>query len=143
MSNPIKRPEELEPRGPEGVPVDAPDNDAPALSPHAVSRMHRAEDDEEAFAHSPEYSDTHNVANDDRREQERWLPGAPGSGREHDASRGLDAPDTKRRDANPSHQTGKRDSDAPRGWGEGELMDQPSSTGEARQRGADTPKFDE
>lgn len=143
MSNPIKKPAELEPRGPEGVPVDAPDNDAPALSPHAVSRMHRSENDRDAFSHSPEYSDQRNIANEDRREQERWVPGSPGSGQRDDASRGLDAPDTKNREPNPSHVTGKRDSDAPRGRGDGELMEQPSSTAEARQRGADTPKFDE
>lgn len=141
MSNPKKRPEELEPRGPEGVPVDAPGNDAPALSPHAVSRMHRAEDDEEAIAHSPEYTDQRAVAND-RREQERWVPGSPGSGQRDDATRGLDAPDTKNREPNPSHQTAKRDTDAPRGLGEGELMDQPGSKAEARQKGADTPKPD-
>jgi hypothetical protein len=143
MSNPIKRPAELEPRGPEGVPVDAPDNEGPALSPHAVSRMHRAEDDDEAFAHSPEYSDTRTVANEDRREQERWVPGAPGSGARDDATRGLDAPDTKDRRPNPGHATAKRDTDAPRGRGDGELMEQPSSTAEARQQGADSPKFDE
>lgn len=143
MSNPIRRPEELDPRGPEGVPVDAPDNDAPALSPHAVSRMHRSEDDDVAFAHSPEYSDERTIANEDRREQERWLPGSPGSGQRDDASRGLDAPDTKNREVNPSHHTAKRDSDPPRGRGDGELMEQPSTTGEARQPGADSPKFDE
>jgi hypothetical protein len=143
MSNPTKRPAELDPRGPEGVPVDAPGNEGPALSPHAVSRMHRAEDDREAMAHSPEYSDERNIANEDRREQERWLPGAPGSGRRDDASRGLDAPDTKNGDPNPGHHHVKRDSDAPRGRGDGELMEQPSSTGEARQPGADSPKFDE
>jgi hypothetical protein len=147
MSNPIKRPAELEPRGPEGVPVDAPDNDAPALSPHAVSRMHRSEDDGTAFAQSPEYSDQRTVANEDRREQERWLPGAPGSGKRDDASRGLDAPEhaptQERREPNPSHHTGKSDTDAPRGRGDGEIMEQPSSVGEARQPGADSPKFDE
>ncbi len=66
MANPIKRPAELDPRGPEGVPVDAPDNDAPAISPHAVSRMSRAEDDITAFENSPEYSDKRSEANDDR-----------------------------------------------------------------------------
>lgn len=70
MSDSIKRPAELDPRGPEGVPVDAPDNDAPALSPLAVSRMHRGEDDDEAFAHSPEYTDDRSVA-DERADQER------------------------------------------------------------------------
>jgi hypothetical protein len=142
MSKP-KRSDELVPRGPEGVPVDAPDNDAPALSPHAVSRMHRAEDDREAFERSPEYSDSRTVANEDRRDQERWLPGAPGSGDRDDASRGLDAPDTRRREPNPSHQTTSPDPDAPRGRGDSELMDQPRSTKEARQAGVDTPRFDE
>jgi hypothetical protein len=105
--------------------------------------MHRSEDDREAFAHSPEYSDHRSVANEDRRSQERWTPGAPGSGERDDASRGLDAPDTKNRDANPSHGTGKRDTDTPRGRGDGELMEQPGSTSEARQPGADSPKVDE
>lgn len=94
MSNPIKRPAELEPRGPEGVPVDAPDNDAPALSPLAVSRMHRGEDDDEAFAHSPEYTDDRSVA-EDRRDHERhpdqWDPATP-AGRPQGT-------DTPRRDA--------------------------------------------
>ena len=142
MSNPIRRKDELDPSGPEGVPLDAPDNEGPAISPHAVSRMHRAEDDREAFAHSPEYSDERTIANEDRREQERWLPGSPGSGQRDDASRGLNAPGTPR-DANPSHHTSKRDTDAPRGLGDGELMEQPGSAGEARDPGADTPKFDE
>jgi hypothetical protein len=61
MSNPIRKPAELDPRGPEGVPVDAPDNDAPAISPHSVSRMHRAEDDSEAIANSPDFSDAHSL----------------------------------------------------------------------------------
>jgi hypothetical protein len=143
MSNPIKRPAELEPRGPEGVPVDAPDNDAPAISPHAVSRMHRAEDDRETFEHSPEYSDERMIANEDRREQERWVPGAPGSGERSDASRGLDAPDAHDREPNPSHGSRKRDTEAPRGRGDGELMEQPGTTSEARQPGADTPKADQ
>jgi hypothetical protein len=123
--------------------VDAPGNEAPALSPHAVSRMHRAEDDDQAFAHSPEYSDHRTVANEDRREQERWLPGSPGSGRTDDASRGLDAPDTKPGDVNPSHDTHKRDTQPPRSRYDGELMEQPESTDEARQPGADSPRFDE
>jgi hypothetical protein len=56
MAQPTKS-DELEPLGPEGVPVDAPDNTAPAISPHAVTRMPRAEDDEETAAHSPDFSD--------------------------------------------------------------------------------------
>jgi hypothetical protein len=58
MAEPMK-PDELEPHGPEGVPVDAPDNTAPAISPHAVTRMPRAEDDEEVARHSPDFSDEH------------------------------------------------------------------------------------
>ena len=53
-----------EPRGPEDVPVDAPDNDGPAISPHAVSRVHRAEDDPAALEHSPDFSDDRGVADD-------------------------------------------------------------------------------
>ena len=143
MSNPTRKPDELEPRGPEGVPVDAPDNDAPAISPHAVSRTHRAEDDDRAFANSPEYSDQRTQTIEDRRPQERWLPGAPGSGERDDASRGMDAPDTKARRANPSHDTGKDAQTPPKGRGDGELQDQPGSQSEARQPGADNPKFDE
>lgn len=132
-----------QPGGPEGVPVDAPGNDGPAISPHAVSRMHRAEDDREAFERSPEYSDVRNVANEDRREQERWLPGSPGSGQRDDPSRGLDAEDTTPRDPNPSHDTHKSPESRPRGRGDGELMEQPRSQGEARDPGAVSPKFDE
>ena len=144
MDTSNKKAAELGPRGPEGVPVDAPDNDGPAISPHAVSRMHRAEDDGEAFAQSPEYTDTPHVAHDDRHGQEAWQRGAPGSGRRDEANRGLDdANASPRREPNPSHHTGKRDTDPSRGLGEGELMEQPTSTSEARQPGADTPKFDE
>jgi hypothetical protein len=74
---------------------------------------------------------------------ERWTPGAPGSGKGDDASRGLDRPDDKRGDDNPSHGTSKDPSDPPRGRADGELQEQPSSIGEARQPGADNPKFDE
>jgi hypothetical protein len=49
--------DEPEPKGPEGVPVDAPGNTGPAISPHAVSRTHRAEDDDQAREHSPDFSD--------------------------------------------------------------------------------------
>ena len=49
--------DEPEPTGPEGVPVDAPGNTAPAISPHAVSRMSRAEDDAQVKQHSPDFSD--------------------------------------------------------------------------------------
>ena len=74
-----KNPTEPEPHGPEGVPVDAPDNMAPAISPQAVSRMHRAEDDEVARRNSPEFSDAQNIAIDDRVAGERWIPGVTGA----------------------------------------------------------------
>jgi hypothetical protein len=64
MSNPDHR--KTQDCGPEGVPVDAPDNDAPAISPPAVSRMHRAEDDREALQHSPDFTDDRSVTNEDR-----------------------------------------------------------------------------
>ena len=75
MSNPIRRDTELEPAGPEGVPVDAPDNTAPAISPHVVSRMPRSEDDAKTREHSPEFSDDQNIAIDDRVAGEAWIPG--------------------------------------------------------------------
>ena len=53
------RTDEPEPTGPEGVPVDAPGNTAPAIRPHAVSRMPRAEDDELVKEHSPDFSDAY------------------------------------------------------------------------------------
>jgi hypothetical protein len=120
--------------------VDAPGNEGPALSPHAVSRMHRAEDDAQAIAGSPEYNDYRAVANDAEGEKTHWTPGSPGSGLRDDASRGLDSANTKNGDPNPSHHTAKRDSEAPRGRGDGELMEQPGSTSEAHQPGADTPE---
>ena len=138
MSNSTK-PSKLSPKGPEGVPVDAPGNEGPALSPHAVSRMHRAEDDAQAIEGSPEYNDNRAVAHDSGKEHTRWTPGSPGSGQRDDASRGLDSANTKNGDPNPSHHTAKRDGEAPRGRGDGELMEQPGSTTEARQPGPDTP----
>jgi hypothetical protein len=63
------------PVGPEGVPLDAPDNSAPAIGPHAVSRMPRAEDDPVTREHSPEFSDDSNIAIDDRVAGEAWIPG--------------------------------------------------------------------
>ena len=86
-----KRTTPSQPRGPEGVPVDAPDNSGPAISPQAVSRMHRSEDDDVARDESPEFSDRQSIAHDDRRAQERWIPGAPGGSQHTDASRGLDS----------------------------------------------------
>lgn len=123
--------------GPEGVPIDAPDNDGPAISPHAVWRMHRAEDDPLAWDRSPEYTDLQNQAIEDRREQERWIPHAETSAHAGEPSRGVGGPDTPTRDPNPSHDTAKDPSDPPRGRGDGELLDQPGSTSEARQPGAD------
>jgi hypothetical protein len=123
------------PRGPEGVPVDAPDNDAPALSPHAVSRMPRAEDDAEVFANSPEFTDQPALPTDRGREPQQWVSGSPGSGQRDDASRGLDGDDPRHGEANPSHDTRKAPETAPRGRGDSELMDQPDSTSEAREPG--------
>ena len=40
-----------------GTPWDAPDNDAPPISPLDTASMPRAEDDAEAFATSPEFHD--------------------------------------------------------------------------------------
>jgi HAD superfamily hydrolase (TIGR01509 family) len=59
---------------PQGVPVDAPDNTAPAISPPAVSRVHRAEDDAAAIARSPDFSDSASVP-DDRVSAGQWIPG--------------------------------------------------------------------
>ena len=39
----------------EAVPGDAPDNDGPPISPLVPGSMHRAEQDAEAFATSPEF----------------------------------------------------------------------------------------
>jgi hypothetical protein len=75
MTKPFNSDNEPEPAGPEGVPVDAPDNSAPAISPHAVSRMPRAEDDRTTWEHSPEFSDEKNVSIDDRVAGEAWIPG--------------------------------------------------------------------
>lgn len=74
---------------------------------------------------------------------DRWTPGAPGSGRRDDAARGLGAPDTKARKNNPSHDTAKDAGSPPKGAGDGELREQPASTEEARQPGADNPRSDE
>ena len=63
MSNPDNRTKKDV--GPEGVPLDAPDNDAPAISPHAVSRTHRAEEDAEALEHSRDFRDERSVAHED------------------------------------------------------------------------------
>ena len=57
VKHPVHVTDDEEPTGAEGVPVDAPDNTAPAISPQAVSRMPRAEDDEEVARHNPDVSD--------------------------------------------------------------------------------------
>lgn len=132
-----------QPRGPGGVPVDAPGNDAPAISPPAVSRMHRAEDDPEAAAQSPEFTDQPAVAQEGRPESQHWVPGSPGSGQRDDASRGLDGDDPKRGQINPSHDTHKAPEEPPRGRYDGERMEQPDSQAEAREPGPDPSKFDD
>jgi hypothetical protein len=104
--------------------------------------MHRAEDDSETLAQSPDFSDHRAIARDEDRELKRWLPGTPEDSQRDAASRGLDAANTTNRDVNPGHHPRKRDTDAPRGLGDGELMEQPASTAEARQPGADTPEPD-
>ena len=62
------------PSGPQGVPLDAPDNTAPAIGPQAVSRMHRSEDDAAAVAQSLDFSDAASVP-DDRVSASQWIPG--------------------------------------------------------------------
>ena len=78
----------------------------------------------------------------ERRDGEEWKHGAPGSGRSDDPARGLDHPDDKGGRANPGHGAPDRPH-APKGRGDGELKEQPSSTSEARDPGADSPRFDE
>jgi len=111
--------------------------------------MPRAEDDAFTANHGPEFNDPRSEINNDRQQtmtannSEHWVPGAPGSGQPDDASRGLDGPDHERQKANPSHGTAKDAGAPPKGAGDGELQEQPGSTSEARQPGADNPKFDE
>lgn len=100
------RPVEPEPRGAEGVPLDAPDNTAPAIAPEAVSRMHRAEDDAIAFRRSPEFNDERTRAIDDRRRQDSWLP--PPSSPPHEPLPRESPPDRDDRDAT-QHDDGRRD----------------------------------
>lgn len=99
--------------------------------------MHRAEDDREAIEHSPDFTDQPTIARDTSNHSQRWVPGSPGSGERDDASRGLDAQDPKNAKANPSHDTHKAPETPPRGLGDGELMEQPKSQSEARDRGAE------
>lgn len=140
------------PRGPEGVPVDAPGNTAPAISPHAVSRMSRAEDDDQTQAHSPEFTDQVPVQPSASAPSagstaaapapgpgQRWAHGAPGSGGPDDPTRGLDAAEMPRPEQNPAHDTAKDPSSPPRSAYDGELREQPGSERAARQPGPDDP----
>jgi hypothetical protein len=132
-----------QPRGPEGVPLDAPGNDAPAISPHAVSRMHRAEDDDEARGHSVDFTDERAVAHERAPVAATQRPESParaGTGQTDDA---LGRQDPKNGKRNPSHDTHKSPEERPRGAGDGELMEQPHSQSEAREPGAEDSKFDE
>jgi hypothetical protein len=138
MSN-STNPSKISPKGPEGVPVDAPGNDGPAVSPHAVSRMHRAEDDEQALAGSPDHHDQPRVtdaANNTSSNEESSGTGGSGRDPRDDSRRGLESAPPSTGDPNPAHHSAKRDTDPPRGLGDGELMEQPESTTEARQPGA-------
>jgi hypothetical protein len=44
-------------RGPNRMPVDESDNDAPGIAPTKPSSMPRAEDDDKTYDRSPEYRD--------------------------------------------------------------------------------------
>ena len=138
MSNQKRTPQ---PRGPEGVPVDAPGNDAPAISPHAVSRMHRAENDREVIERSLDFTDNHAGAHDDGAGAEAG-PKADRPAGSGDADRGLESQAPKSGKPNPSHDTHKSPDARPRGAGDGELMEQPDSESEAREPGADRPGSD-
>jgi len=48
---------ELRKPGPDRLPVDESDNDAPGIIPQKPSSMPRAEDDAETYARSPEFHD--------------------------------------------------------------------------------------
>ncbi len=140
MSNQKRTPQ---PRGPEGVPVDAPGNDAPAISPHAVSRMPRAENDREVIEHSLDFTDDDAVAHDDGAGAEAAGSEGDSAAGSSDADGGLESQDPKNGKPNPSHGTHKSPEAHPRGAGDGELMEQPGSQSEAREPGADGSKFDE
>lgn len=51
------RNQELDQPGPDRMPVDESDNEAPGIMPQKPSSMPRAEDDAETYARSPEYHD--------------------------------------------------------------------------------------
>jgi hypothetical protein len=116
------------------MPIDAPGNNAPAISPPAVSRMHRAEDDPIAMANSPEFTEQPAVVSGSGRDTEPQESGSPGS-EGSDAKRTLPADDPKNGQANPSHGTHKSPEERPRGLGDGELMEQPDSVTEAQEPG--------
>lgn len=134
-----------QPRGPEGVPVDAPGNDAPAISPPAVSRMPRAEDDHEVLEHSVDFSDERAVAHDQAQAAATPRPASSPRAAAGQPDDGLESQNPKngKRKRNPSHDTQKSPEERPRGAGDGELMEQPDSQSEARAPGADDSKFDE
>jgi hypothetical protein len=117
------------------MPVDAPGNDAPAISPHAVSRMHRGEDDGVAMENSPEFTDQPAVVHDRGYAAEPAVSESSPSGARQTAGRALSDKDPKNGDANPSHGTHKAPEQAPRGLGDGELMEQPDSIAEAQEPG--------
>ena len=48
---------DLDKRGPNRMPVDESDNDAPGIAPTKPSSMPRAEDDRKTYDRSPEYHD--------------------------------------------------------------------------------------
>lgn len=135
-------------RGAEGVPLDAPDNDAPAISPQAVSSTHRAEDDAAARAGSPDFSETPAGGAGPALRQ----PSTRATGSERGSTSASDSNSSAvkdslasqesakaSRDANPGHGTRKEPTVAPRGAGDGELQEQPGSITEARQLGPDVP----
>lgn len=136
MNNPARRSSKPGPSGPEGVPVDAPDNEAPAISPQAVSRMHRAEDDRIAIENSPEFSDQPAIVRDGRHAPAPLapVPARTGTGTGGDLHR--DDEDPKNGEPNPSHSARKSPDEPPRGVGDGELMEQPDSAAEAQKPGA-------
>jgi hypothetical protein len=115
--------------------VDAPGNDAPAISPHAVSRMHRGEDDGIARENSAEFTDQPAVVHDRGYVAEPAVSESSPGGARQPAGGALSDKDPKNGDANPSHGTHKSPEQAPRGLGDGELMEQPDSIAEAQEPG--------
>jgi hypothetical protein len=67
---------DLEKRGPNRMPVDESDNDAPGITPTKPSSMPRAEDDDKTYNRSPEYHDG----------RDRIPPPPPTTGGDHDAA---------------------------------------------------------